>query len=93
MRRFYVYILSNRFHTVFYVGVTNSLERRLEEHRTKRNLGFTSKYNIHKLLYYETFDNVRRAIRREKQIKGYRRDKKIKLINLMNPGWEDLGVV
>ena len=76
MKSYYVYIMTNKSKTL-YVGMTNNLERRVYEHKNKLIEGFTKKYNINKLVYYETFDNVNDAIRREKQIKGWLRIKKI----------------
>ncbi len=87
---YYVYILSNAYHTVFYTGVTNNLLRRCIEHRNKTNKGFTSKYNINKLVYFETFSSIDLAIQREKQIKKYHRQLKIQLINSINDNWVDL---
>ncbi len=89
-KTYYVYILTNKYNTVLYTGVTNDLERRLEEHRSADNRGFTARYNVHKLVYYETFDDVVEAIAREKQIKGGSRQKKIDLIVGSNPWWKDL---
>ena len=89
-RQYYVYIATNKLNTVLYTGVTNDLERRMYEHKNKLLLGFTSKYNINKLVYYETFDNIEEAIAAEKQIKGGSRRKKIALIENMNPEYEDL---
>jgi len=87
---YYVYILTNKTHSVLYTGITNNLVRRVKEHSEKRVPGFTSKYNVNLLVYYETFDFVDLAIRREKQIKGYSRKKKMDLINKLNPSWENL---
>ena len=89
MRDYYVYILGSKS-GVLYVGVTNDLARRLFEHKQKLIEGFTSKYNITRLVYFETFENVRDAIAREKQIKGWRRSKKIALIESTNLTWRDL---
>ena len=89
-RQFYVYILSNKHHTVFYTGMCNDLIRRIYEHKHKLVEGFTKRYNISKLLYYECSDNPESAIVREKQIKDYRRDKKLKLIRDMNSQMNDL---
>jgi len=89
-RHYYVYILSNKHHTVFYTGITNNLARRIFQHRTKAIKGFTQRYNIYKLLYYEEYDKPLDAIQREKQIKKYRREKKFALINSLNPEWRDL---
>jgi len=87
---YYVYIISNKYHTVFYTGMTNDLVRRITEHRTKIVQGFTQRYNVYKLLYFEEYDSPINAIQREKQIKKYRREKKKALINGMNPEWRDL---
>jgi len=87
---YYVYILTNTFHKVLYTGVTNDLMRRCYEHRQKKIKGFTQKYNVDKLIYYEKFDFVDLAITREKQIKGYSRAKKIALIDQFNKEWKDL---
>ena len=73
-----------------YTGVTNNLERRVFERKTKEKEGFTQRYHIGRLVYYDTFRNVREAIAREKEIKGWRREKKIALIESMNPTWKDL---
>ena len=73
-----------------YIGVTSDLEKRVSQHRHKVMDGFTSKYNVNKLVYYETFRNVKDAICREKQLKGYSRDKKNNLVLTMNPKWIDL---
>jgi len=85
-----VYILTNKYHNVLYTGVTNDLQRRCSEHKQKRIKGFTQKYNVDKLVYYETYDNIDFAIAREKQIKGFSRVKKSNLINEFNMEWEDL---
>ena len=89
MREYYVYIMTNRSRTL-YTGVTNDLARRVYEHKTKQIPGFTQRYNITQLVYYEATPDVRSAIEREKQIKGWLRAKKIALIESMNPGWRDL---
>jgi putative endonuclease len=89
MNQYYVYIMTNKSRTL-YVGVTNNLERRVQEHKQKLVPGFTSKYNINKLVYYEVTDNVYSAISREKEIKGWLRAKKIGLIKSKNPEWRDL---
>jgi len=73
-----------------YTGVTNDLERRVREHKTKALGGFTSRYNFHRLVYYEFIEGPLEAIAREKEIKGWRREKKLDLIESINPGWEDL---
>ncbi len=87
---YYVYILSHPDNNVLYVGVTNDLMRRVFEHKNKLVPGFTSKYNVTKLVYFERFDFVDLAINREKQIKGYSKIKKTALINKSNPDWVDL---
>lgn len=89
-RSYYVYILTNIGHTVFYTGVTNDLMRRVTEHRSKSITGFTQKYNVSKLVYFEQTGEVLSAIEREKQIKDYRREKKKNLIEGLNPRWKDL---
>ncbi|MDD3226617.1 MAG: GIY-YIG nuclease family protein [Tissierellia bacterium] len=87
---YYVYILTNKYNKVLYVGITNDLIRRTYEHKNNLVEGFTSKYNVHKLVYYDLTGDVMSAITREKQIKGWTRDKKIKLIESMNLEWKDL---
>jgi len=89
-RYYYIYIMTNKRNTVLYTGVTNDLKRRVYEHKEKLVEGFTKKYNITKLVYYEVFDSIENAISREKQIKGGSRQKKIKLINSMDKDWRDL---
>ena len=91
-RQYYVYLLTNKHHNVLYVGVTNGLERRIWEHKNKAAPGFTSRYNVDQLMYFEAFRDVDDAIAREKQIKGYGRIKKIALIERENPSWNDLSV-
>ena len=90
MYTYYVYILTNKTNTVLYTGVTNDIDRRILEHRSLQNHGFTARYNVHKLAYYEEFNDIEEAIAREKQIKGGSRQKKIDLINELNPKWEEL---
>ncbi len=87
---YYVYILTNRHHTVLYTGVTNNLARRVSEHGHKIYPGFTSRYSVSILVYYEPFEDVNVAIAREKQIKGGSRQDKISLIERENPEWRDL---
>ena len=88
---FYVYILTNKAKTVLYTGVTNNLRRRLEEHNEKLNPNsFTARYNIEFLVYYEKFTWVQQAILREKEIKGWRREKKLELIRAFNENFEFL---
>ena len=89
-RRYYVYLLTNWNHTVIYVGVTNDLQRRIYEHKQKIIKGFTQKYNITQLVYFEETSDVHAAIAREKEIKKWRREKKNKLVISMNPEWGDL---
>ncbi len=89
-KNYYVYILTNKFNTVLYTGITNNLKRRVYEHKNKFVDGFTKKYNVSKLVYYEIFEDPYNAITREKQIKGWTRNKKKELINSFNPTWEDL---
>ncbi len=89
MRNYYVYIMSNRTHTL-YIGVTNNLYRRVEEHRAGTYGGFTSKYKMRRLVYFEHTNDIGAAIAREKQLKNWRREKKIALIERMNPTWSDL---
>jgi putative endonuclease len=87
---YYVYILTNTHHNVLYTGVTNDLERRCYEHKQKKIKGFTKKYNVDKLIYFERFDSIDSAIDREKQIKGFSREKKLALINQFNKDWKEL---
>jgi putative endonuclease len=89
LRRYYVYILASAAR-VLYIGMGNNLHRRTWQHKTKYFEGFTSKFHFCRLVYWESFDDVRKAIHREKQLKGWRREKKIKLIESMNPDWHDL---
>ena len=89
MRQYYVYIMTNNSRTL-YTGVTNNLQRRVYEHKNKLVKGFTEKYNIKKLVYYEETNDINSAIAREKQIKGWLREKKIKLIEESNSEWKDL---
>ena len=88
-QRYYVYIMASRSRTL-YAGITNDLKRRVREHKQDLKDGFTKKYRIYRLVYFELFYDVRAAIRREKQIKGWRRKKKVALIVATNPTWEDL---
>jgi len=82
--------MTNKRNTVLYTGVTNNLKRRIYEHREKIIKGFTFKYNINKLIYFEIYKDIIKAIEREKQIKARCRDKKIELIKSVNPEWKDL---
>ena len=87
---YYIYILTNKNNTVLYTGVTNDLARRIDEHKNKLIKGFTERYNVDKLVYYEVFDFIELAIKREKQIKGYSRSKKNLLIDQKNPDRNEL---
>jgi putative endonuclease len=90
-RTYYVYILASKSRRL-YIGVTNDLPRRLWEHKNKVVEGFTMQYNIDRLVYFEDTTDVKSAIEREKQLKGWRREKKITLIETINAAWEDLSV-
>jgi putative endonuclease len=90
MKNYCVYILTNKNNTVLYVGVTNNLTRRIWEHKSKLIEGFTKKYNVDKLVYFESFDNPDDAIKREKQLKAGSRKKKFELISKLNPEWKEL---
>ena len=87
---YYVYMMSNWNNKVLYTGVTNNLERRVYEHKNKLIKGFTAKYNINKLVYYDYTNDVTSAITMEKKIKGWDRQKKNELIESINPQWKDL---
>jgi putative endonuclease len=89
LKTYYVYIMNNRIRTL-YTGVTSNLDKRVSEHKRKLLPGFTRQYNISRLVYYETFGDIRAVIQREKQIKGWLRAKKVALIVLANPAWKDL---
>ena len=89
-RQYYVYIATNKANTVLYTGVTNNLARRIYEHKKASISSFSSKYKVVKLVYYEVFEDINEAIRREKQIKGGSRKKKIDLITKFNPLFNDL---
>jgi putative endonuclease len=89
MKEYYVYIMSS-ISGVLYTGVTNNLPRRVLQHKKKTNKGFTAKYNVKHLVYYENTSDIGAAIAREKQIKGWTRAKKVQLINSVNPEWRDL---
>jgi putative endonuclease len=90
MKSYYIYILTNKNNSVLYVGLTNDFVRRIWEHKSKMIEGFTKKYNIDKLVYYEKFDDTNSAIAREKQLKTGSRKKKLDLINSFNKNWKDL---
>ena len=87
---YYVYIMTNWDCNVIYVGITSDLRRRVYEHMNKIFKGFTEKYNVNKLVYFESTGNVETAILREKEIKKWRREKKNKLVESLNPDWNDL---
>ena len=89
-KSYYVYLLTNWNNQVMYVGVTNNLERRMYEHKEKIVKGFTEKYNVNKLVYYEETSDIVEALNREKEIKKWRRDKKNRLVKNTNPLWHDL---
>ena len=87
---YYVYIMTNWSNKVLYIGITNNLVRRCYEHKHKIIRGFTEKYNVNKLVYFDTTNDINEAIKREKQLKGWTRSKKINLIESINPMWNDL---
>ena len=88
---FWVYILTNKNRTVLYIGMTNSLSRRVYQHQSNESEGFAAAYQCRRLVYYEQYHDVPDAIARETQLKKWRREKKLALINPMNPQWNDLG--
>ena len=87
---FYVYILTNQYNNVMYVGVTNNLRRRVYEHKNELVDGFTKKYHVHKLVYFESTNDPVAAIAREKQIKTWKRERKNELIETQNPNWKEI---
>jgi putative endonuclease len=89
-KQYYVYILTTAKNTALYTGVTNDLMRRIYEHKSDIVEGFTRRYKVHKLVYYEAVQDIMTAIAREKQIKSWNRRKKLMLINASNPDWRDL---
>jgi putative endonuclease len=89
-KQYYVYIMTNSTNTVTYIGITNDLKRRIYEHKNKVGKGFTTLYNINKLVYYKIFGDAENAITREKQIKGGSRKAKVALVNSLNKDWRDL---
>jgi len=89
-KQYYVYIMTNKSNNVIYTGVTNDLKKRIYEHKNKLAEGFTKKYNVIKLVYYEVLEDIESAISREKQIKGGSRKNKVQLVNSMNKEWLDL---
>lgn len=90
MQNYYIYIVTNKKHGTLYIGITNNLHRRMQEHKNKLFKGFTNKYNLDKLVYYEIHNNINDAITREKQLKYWKRKWKIELIEEKNIGWKDL---
>ena len=90
MGKYYVYILTNKNNKVMYIGVTNNIQRRLYEHKTGLIEGFTKKYNVHKLVWFEETCDVKSAIEKEKQLKGWKRERKNQLVSERNPEWKDL---
>ena len=93
MKQFYVYMVTNKYRTTFYVGVTNDLNRRSTEHNESKGSIFTSKYNLTDLVYYETFSDINQAIYREKQLKNWKKDWKLKLIKEINPNLETIQIM
>ena len=89
VRQFFVYLLASKTRRL-YVGMTSNLERRMQEHRSKAVDGFTSRYNVDRLVWYQAIDGAGDAVERERQVKGWRREKKVALIEAENPGWTDL---
>ncbi len=92
MNDYYVYILTNAHNTVLYIGVTNNIVRRAYEHKMEINEGFTKDYQVHKLIYVENCHNIKDAVAREKQLKGWTRKKKEALIAKVNPAWKEIEV-
>ena len=90
---YHVYIMTNKYHTVLYVGITGDLKKRVYEHKSGQGSDFTIKYKINKLVYAEYHTLPDQAIKREKQIKKWGRQKKIKLIESMNPNWDEIEVI
>ena len=90
MKDLFAYMMTNRSRVVLYTGITNSLMRRVSQHKNSEIKGFTKTYRVNRLVYYERFNDPRDAIAREKEIKGWRREKKNALIQRMNPKWADL---
>ncbi|HYK08268.1 MAG TPA: GIY-YIG nuclease family protein [Candidatus Eisenbacteria bacterium] len=91
-KSYFVYILTNRYNTVFYTGVTSNLQKRLFEHKSKLVEGFTKKYNIWKLIYFEEYSDILLAIEREKQVKDYRREKKLTFIKGLNKDLSEIDI-
>lgn len=93
MKQFYVYIVTNKYRTTFYVGITNDLNRRSTEYNESKGSIFTSKYNLTDLVYYETFSDINQAIYRERQLKNWKKDWKLKLIKEINPNLETIQMI
>ena len=93
MKAYYVYILASTVNGTLYIGVTNNLERRIYEHKNNIIKGFTEKYNIHRLVWYESTNTIESAIQKEKQLKKWNRKWKIELIEKTNPKWDDLSLI
>ena len=92
MKDYYVYILTNEYNNVMYIGVTNDLRRRVYEHKSGEIEGFTKQYKVHKLVYFESGHDVKAAIAREKQLKGWKRERKNALVESVNPEWKEIQV-
>ena len=92
MKDYYVYILTNEYNNVMYIGVTNDLRRRVYEHKSGEIEGLTKQYNVHKLVYFESGHDVKAAIAREKQLKGWKRERKNALVESVNPEWKEIQV-
>ena len=93
MKIYYVYILTNKYRTVFYIGVTNNLAKRIEAHKEGVGSAFTQKYNVKSLIFFEEFTSISQAILREKQLKNWKREWKINLIKSKNPNLEDISIL
>lgn len=88
--QYFTYIITNKIHSTLYIGVTNNLKRRIYEHKNKLADGFSKKYNLSILVYYEIFEDIENAIKREKYLKGKKREFKVALVENFNPEWKDL---
>ena len=93
MNLYYIYILTNVYRTTFYIGVTNDLNKRVSQHNDKVGSVFTTQYNVTDLIYYETFEDINKAISREKQLKNWKKEWKLNLIKLKNPTLETLNIL
>ncbi|HLV46887.1 MAG TPA: GIY-YIG nuclease family protein [Flavobacterium sp.] len=93
MKQYYVYILTNKYRTTFYIGVTNDLNVRVSQHNDHKGSVFTSKYNVTDLIYYESYNDIKQAISREKQLKNWKKDWKINLVKTINPNLETLSIL